>query len=79
MTDLEICFIITDSDPRRSTPCREASDGAEIMSHSTYPDTIDPGEAAAFFKSLLVRTFKDRESLQRAIRETKERGDHARY
>jgi len=53
--------------------------GAALMSHGTYPDTTDPGEAAAFFKSLLVRTFKDRESLQRAIRETKERGDHARY
>src|SRR4029453_818058 len=32
VTALEIFFIMTDSDPSRSTPCKDASDGAEIMS-----------------------------------------------
>src|SRR5207248_1785115 len=39
VTAFEISFIITDSDPSRSTPCSEPSDAAEIISrrHTQCP------------------------------------------
>src|SRR2546423_15366050 len=45
VTAFEISFIITDSDPSRSTPCSEPSDAAEIISprHTSveaFPSTL---------------------------------------